>query len=241
MSTSRPTGGTRAWPTTPTTAASATAAPTPTPTFSNTHLAIEALHHSRRLAQDSGQGQQPQLDWEAAIAFVSKCQNHQATNKNPKAGNDGGFVYFPGNSKAGEQENPDGTKTLRSYGSMSYAGLLSMVYAQLDARDPRVLAVKKWLAENYTLDENPGVGQQGLYYYYLTMAKTLTAANIAELQKDDGTKIDWRKDLAERLLQNQAPDGSWVNKNSRWWEADPVLVTSYVVLALEQIHHSLPE
>ena len=39
----------------------------------------------------------------------------------------------------------------------------------------------------------------------------------------------------------QKPNGSWINENSRWWENDDVLVTSYVVMALEQIHYSIPE
>jgi len=217
--------------------------------MSNTYLAIEALKLSRQIAQDDANGKQPELNWEAAIKFISRTQNLKATNAQPNISNDGSMVYFPGNSKAGYQTNPDGTKTLRGYGSMSYAGLLSMIYADLDENDIRVKAVKKWLADNYTVKENPGLatkedpslGQQGLYYYYHAMAKGLAAANIDQLTLKNGKKADWRKDLARELLTHQREDGSWVNANSRWWESDPVLVTAFAVLTLEQIYHSIPE
>ena len=34
------------------------------------------------------------------------------------------------------------------------------------------------------------------------------------------------------LMNRQQPDGSWVNKNARWMEGDPNLVTGYALLAL---------
>ena len=133
---------------------------------------------------------------------------------------------------------------------MSYAGLLSMIYADLTEDDPRVAAVKSWISQHYTVKENPGLGtkedpslgQQGLYYYYQAMAKGLAAANIDQLTLKDGTKADWRLDLGRTLLSNQREDGSWINtKNSRWWESDPVLVSAYAVLTLEQIYYSIPD
>ena len=217
--------------------------------LSNTYLSIEALKLSRHIAQDDASGKQPELNWEAAIQFISRTQNLKETNDLPETGNDGSFNYFPGNSKAGHRTNPDGSKVLRGYGSMSYAALLSMIYAELDENDIRVTAVKDWLSENFTVKENPGLatkedpslGQQGLFYYYHTMAKGLAAANVDTLSAKDGKQIDWRNELSNALLSTQAPDGSWVNKNSRWWESDPVLVTAYAILTLEQIYHSIPK
>lgn len=209
--------------------------------LSNTHQALEALYHTRALATDSGEENVQELDWGAALAFVSRCQNLRATNKTENSGDDGSFVYFPGNSKAGEAvDSKTGRVALRGYGSMSYAGLLSLVYADLDAADPRVKAVSTWINENYTLKENPGLGGQGLFYYYHAMAKSLVAANIAELKGQDGLAIDWRSDLASTVINKQREDGSWINTEaSRWMENDPILVTSYAIMTLQQIHSSL--
>ena len=79
---------------------------------------------------------------------------------------------------AGERKSDDGQVALRSYGSMSYAGLLSFIYAEMDKNDERVMAVRSWLNDNYTVKENPGMGPQGLFYYYHTMAKALSLFRI---------------------------------------------------------------
>jgi squalene-hopene/tetraprenyl-beta-curcumene cyclase len=212
--------------------------------LSNTYLAVEALALSKKIIEDGKHGDQPDLDWDAAATFVSRCQNLEETNDQQWASNDpknkGGFAYSPFESKAGDEKNPEGRTALRSYGSMSYAGLLSFIYAKLSAEDPRVIAVKDWLGKNYTVEENPGMGSQGLYYYFQTMAKALTAANVDQLQLDSGKKADWRTELANKLLSAQREDGSWVNSNGRWMESNPTLVTSYTVLALEQILDSIP-
>ena len=132
-----------------------------------------------------------------------------------------------------------GKTALRSYGSISYAGLLSYIYADLDKDDPRVQAAFAWLEKNYTLAENPGMGAQGLYYYYHTMAKTLASLGVEKLTSSDGRMVDWRHDLALRMINLQDPTGMWVNANGRWWERDPVLVTAYAVITLEIIHRGL--
>jgi squalene-hopene/tetraprenyl-beta-curcumene cyclase len=213
--------------------------------MSNTWLAIEALALSKKIIEDNKHGEQPDLDWDAAVKFLSRQQNLEETNDQTWASSDpknkGGFIYGPGESKAGEDKLPDGRVALRSYGSMSYAGLMSFIYAKVKADDPRVIAVKEWLGKNYTIQENPCMGDQGLFYYYQTMAKALSVANINTLKLADGTEADWRKDLGEKLLSTQTCDGSWLNKNGRWMESNPVLVTAYTILSLEQICDSIPE
>jgi len=210
--------------------------------LSNTHLAMEALFYAKKTLQFK-ESEDLDLDWDAAISFVSKCQNLSSTNQekwvSTQKEDEGGFVYFPGSSMAGERELPDGSIALRSYGSMSYAGLLSFIYAEMDDTDPRLKAVRKWLKENYSITENPGMGPQGLYYYYHTMAKALSLSGIEHILDKNGKKRDWRKELALELLNKQSPEGSWLNENGRWWERDPVLVTSYAILALERVYYSL--
>ena len=209
--------------------------------LSNTYLAIEALAISRRLVEDGKYGTQPDLDWDAAITFISRCQNNKATNDQEFAGDDGGFIYTPGESKAGEEKTEEERTALRSYGSMSYAGLLSFIYAKVSADDPRVIAVKEWLGKNYSIKQNPGMGAEGLYYYYQTMAKALTAAGVDKLKLANGGEADWRDDLGRSLLTRQRENGSWVNDNGRWMESNPILVTAYTVLALEQLCASIPK
>ncbi|MCF6311676.1 MAG: terpene cyclase/mutase family protein [Verrucomicrobiales bacterium] len=216
--------------------------------LSNTHLALEALHYSKQYLSDTSAGAgEFDLDWSAAIEFVEKCQNSEKTMQTLGKENyavdekdRGGFVYFPGDTKAGEKETADGKIALRSYGSMGYAGMLSFIYADMDKQDPRMQAALTWLQENFSIDQNPGLKAQGLYYYYHTMAKALNLYGIDTLTLKDGSKIQWREKLALKLFDEQQRDGSWVNQgSSRWWEDDPVLVTAYAVLALEHIHRGL--
>ena len=85
------------------------------------------------------------------------------------------------------------------------------------------------------------MGAEGLYYYYQTMAKALTAANVDNLKLADGTEVDWRNDLGNKILAAQRENGSWLNDNGRWMESNPVLVTAYTVLSLEQLYDSIPK
>ena len=196
------------------------------PDLSNTQFTIDAL-----LATGNGPDD-PAV--QRALVFISRCQNleteHNTTEwsaKNP----DGGFYYTVaagGSSQAGQ--TPDGG--LRSYGSMTYAGLKSMIYAGVGPEDPRVKAAFDWAKRHYTLDQNPGMGNAGLYYYYHTFAKALHAIGEDIITDDEGQKHDWRRELAEKLAAEQNENGSWTNQNSRWLEGDPNLVTGYALLAL---------
>jgi squalene-hopene/tetraprenyl-beta-curcumene cyclase len=216
----------------PTTAASGTAtAPAPAPAshlhydLSNTSFAIEALHETKQL-KDSPDAKD--LNWKAAIAFLEHCQN--------TAGNKAGWVKTDLKNRGGFVYDPLNKKGLGSYGSMSYAGLLSYIYANVGKDDPRVTAVFDWLSHNYTLDENPGMGQEGLFYYYHTMSKGLSAHGAETLTLADGKKVEWASELALKLINLQESDGSWVNSSGRWWEKDPALVTAYAVRTLEMVH-----
>ena len=121
---------------------------------------------------------------------------------------------------------------LRDYGSMSYAAVLSMCHAKLTRSDPRVKSALDYCSKFWTVDENPGMGNQGLYYYYDILSRALSVAGIVELEQPNGRKINWKNELAAKLLALQKPDGSWVNDNNRFWENDPVLVTSFAILTL---------
>jgi squalene-hopene/tetraprenyl-beta-curcumene cyclase len=196
------------------------------PDLSNTHFLMEALEGAGDKADDEAV--------KRALIFVSRCQNlespHNTTQfaaKDP----DGGFYYTPmgqGSSPAGKTANGG----LRSYGSMSYAGLKSMIFAGLKPDDPRVKAAIKWAQMHYTVAENPGLGDEGLYYYYHLFGKALVALGQDSLVDGQGKSHDWRADLIAELARRQRADGSWANENSRWMEGDPNLVTGYALLTL---------
>ena len=197
------------------------------PDLSNTAFFLEALKSSGVAPEDEAM--------QRALVFISRCQNLESENNTTEFAskvNDGGFYYTPaggGNSQAGNTAEGG----LRSYASMTYAGLKSMIYAGLKEDDPRVKAATSWIRKNYTVTENPGLGQQGVYYYHQTFAKALSAMKVDQFEAADGTKHDWRKELAEHLFQTQAANGSWLNKNDRWMEGDPNLATSYALMALK--------
>jgi len=115
---------------------------------------------------------------------------------------------------------------------MTYAGLKSMIYAGLTPEDKRVKAAFEWIKKNYDLTQNPGQGQNGLYYYYQTFAKALDTLEVAELEVASGAKHDWRAELVAVLAEKQNKDGSWVNDNPRWMENDPILVTGFALMVL---------
>jgi squalene-hopene/tetraprenyl-beta-curcumene cyclase len=197
------------------------------PDLSNTQFFMEAL------LKNGADKDDPAI--QRALIFVSRTQNLESshnTTKFPALNPDGGFYYTPaagGQTKA--ETLPNGG--LRSYASMTYAGLKSFLYAGVDANDPRVKAAYKWAQDHYGLDSNPGVGAQGLYYYYHVFAKALDAVGNDVIVDSSGNEHHWRVDLLNELASRQNKDGSWTNKGSdRWMENDPNLVTAYSLLAL---------
>ena len=199
------------------------------PDLSNTAFLVEALRNAGAAADDEA--------IQRALVFVSRTQNLPGPHNDlphPAKNPDGGFYYTPANggeSMAGT--TPEGG--LRSYASMTYAGLKSMIFAGLDKDDPRVRAALEWLAKHYTFEENPGMGDAGLYYYYHTMAKALDVLGDEVFTDAAGTAHHWRGELAQAVIARQREDGSWVNANARWMENDPNLVTAYALLALAHV------
>lgn len=203
--------------------------------LSNSYMAYEAMRLTQDVEDLRTAGEpKADLDWAAAREFLAQIQNLKGVNTNSwaseDADNEGGFAYSPG--AGASTTNADGKVTLRSYGSMTYAGLLALIYAQVDAQDARVQSAKDWASRHWSLDENPGMGQEGLYYFFNVLTKSLAAAGDDTLALPDGRTVAWREEVVRRLIALQKPDGFWVNENNRWWEADPNLVTAYTLLAL---------
>jgi squalene-hopene/tetraprenyl-beta-curcumene cyclase len=196
------------------------------PDLSNTSFLVDALRAAGNGPDDPAM--------KKALIFVSRCQNLEGPDnttgfaaKNP----DGGFYYTPASGGLSEAGKTSGGG-LRSYGSMTYSGLKSMIFAGVGPDDPRVKAAFTWIQKFYDLKTNPGMGTAGLYYYYHVFGKALDAMGVEQVADAAGAKHDWRRELRNELIRRQQSNGSWVNDNSRWLEGEPSLVTGYALLSL---------
>lgn len=215
------------------------------PDNSNLATMLQGLHDSGLDCNDPA--------FQRAVTFLQRTQMSDELNDMAYAdgSTQGGFIYSTspnnqsvgvGESKAGtiEETMDDGSQVsrLRCYGSMTYSGFKSYLYANLSHDDPRVVTAHDWLRRHYTLDENPGMGMQGYYYYLVTMSRSLNAWGSTTITpiKADGTAgepRDWANDLIDKLASLQKADGSFTNDADRWMEGNSVLVTSYALLALQ--------
>lgn len=187
----------------------------------STEYALRALKESALPSENAA--------WDKALKFLQRTQNNSETNDQKGwPANDGGFVYYPGFT----YHESGGTK---SYGSVTYAGLLSYTYANLKKDDARVKAALKWIRDNYTVDENPGMGQKTVYYYYMVFARALQAVNEPFIVDAKGQRHNWREDLARKLMSLQHPEGYWVNPVKDEWQDNKVLVTAFTLSAIEAI------
>ena len=130
------------------------------PDASNTSYFLDALKAAGEDAESDA--------IQKALVFMSRCQNLPSQHNTAQwaakvsAEDRGGGIYTgvgEGESKSGE--TPEGG--LRSYASMTYAGLKSFLYAGLAKDDIRVKAAMDWISRHYDLKSNPGMGQQGLF------------------------------------------------------------------------------
>lgn len=195
------------------------------PDLSNLQFALEALHE--------GGTPQGAPVFKKAITFLQRVQNRRESNDQAWANegpNDGGFVYT---SQGGTPADEGKSKQQHlSYGSMTYAGLKSYIYAGVSKNDPRAQSAWNWIRAHYTVNEHPGMGSTSLYYYYHTMAKTLDVYGQKIVRDSKGAAHDWAHDLAGAIVAAQKPDGAWFNTNARYWENQPSLVTSYSLITL---------
>ncbi len=198
------------------------------PDLSNTNFSVEAM-----LAAGIDKKDPAILN---ALKFISNCQNlpgeHNKQGWARKASKDdlGGFVYAP---DPDDKQHATPAGGLRSSGGMTYGGLKSFLYAGVSKEDVRVKAAVQWVRKHYTLSENPGLGQSGVYYYYHTFAKAMDALGEDPFTDADGKKHAWRTELFQTLQKRQEKNGGWSNKTDKTFgEADPNIATSFALLAL---------
>jgi squalene-hopene/tetraprenyl-beta-curcumene cyclase len=201
------------------------------PDLSNTQFFLDALVDAGIPKDD------PAL--QKALVFVSRCQNLKGENdKRPWGGkiNDGSFIYSAANGGSTKVIDKPEDGALPGYGSMTYAGIKSMIYCGVPKNDERMKKALAWIEKHYTLDSNPGMpklrSQWGLYYYYHTMAKCLDVMGVDTITDAKGQKHDWRAEITQALAKRQRSDGSWLNEQDHWMEGDPNIVTGYALMAL---------
>jgi squalene-hopene/tetraprenyl-beta-curcumene cyclase len=203
----------------------------------NTYYAVTGMRETQAVEDQRPQGEKRvDIDWNATVKYIEKLQNKPETGED----NAGGFVYNPADGKAGTHTNAQGVVFFRSYGSITYAGLLAMIYAELKLDDPRVVSAIDWTSRHWTLEENPGMGAEGLFFFYSVLTKALSAAQRDMVPLENGTVLNWREQLARKLVSLQKIEadtghGFWINEAGRYWESDPVLVTAYSLVALEML------
>jgi squalene-hopene/tetraprenyl-beta-curcumene cyclase len=192
------------------------------PDLSNLAMALQGL-------KESGEPSDAPV-FQKAIVFLQRVQNRPESNDQawvhdgPK---DGGFTY---DSTGKTQVKGQGEHA--SMGAMTYSGLESYIYCGVSRQDPRAQAAWNWIRGHYTVTEHPGMGDTSLYYYYHAMAKTLDVYGQKVFKDTKGQTHDWAHELAAEIANKQHPDGSWYNANSRYWENQPGLVTSYSLICL---------
>lgn len=181
-----------------------------------------------------------------ARLFIKRCQNFaEGDEKIPK---DGGFMFTPwGNGNKGEAiefkvSEEESIWYWPSYGSATCDGLLSLLALGFSKEDPRVQAALNWVRQNFTVERNPGIQpgtigefDKGVFYYYLfSLASVLDRFEMIELETEKG-KIAWANEIAEKLISLQRVDGGWVNPVGSMREDEPIVATSFALLALNTV------
>ena len=206
------------------------------PDASNTQMFVQAMHDAGVSTDDPA--------YARALVFLRRVQMDDRVNEMAYAegSRQGGFIYatvpnaesldsVPGQSQAGEieEELTDGSvrTRLRAYGSMTYAGFKSLLYADLPPDDQRVLSALGWIEDHFTVDENLGMGQQGRYYGLSAMARALDAWGGEAV-----AGRDWRDAVVRAVAGLQEPDGGMRVVHERWMEGDRDLITAYALIAL---------
>src|SRR5262245_35164397 len=200
--------------------------------LSATFFALDALKAS---------GETDAKMYEAAAIFVRRWQNWPGAEKNqaPFVWShfmDGGFHFIyddPVRNKAGVAHHEP--LIFHSYGSTSADGFQAL--ALCGQQGHRLTDARQWLVKNFTARTHPGAyvkahepNREAVYYYY--------AASVARAFRDQKLELpddrDWSAELSYELATRQKKDGSWANPVEAVRENEPLVATSYAVLALSR-------
>lgn len=194
--------------------------------ISNLSIALEAL--SEHIPKNSP-------IYKNALTYISLCQQSQNNpfNSNPATG---GFSYSP--NKNYNQNYLSYHQTKSTHGSITFSGINSLLFCHVQDHDTRLQETLKWLQNNFEVEQNPGMGQIAIYYYFYNVAKALEALGVQKIQHISGQNLDWKRELASELLFRQHQNGSWENTEIKYMENNPILATAYALNSLNIIYKS---
>ena len=152
---------------------------------------------------------------------------------------DGGFHFHPKKDHAGNKAEWVDDKSLmpQSYGTPTVDGMRAL--RSLELPETEVQKCVGWLEKNGLAHNNfvPGFSDQqngdaswgqGLLYYYfmsLSLERQYLSAKLAK---------HYKKSTIDLLVTRQKKDGRWENSSARMREDDPLIATSFAVIALSQ-------
>ena len=182
-----------------------------------------------------GEGSLPADVQEAALRFLSRCQHRNAPA--PLAG---GFSYTPyaddPHNRAGAFAAPSGSEAPRPYLPPSCDGWLALAACGVAPEaDTRNAALVYLIETTLTLPEQPGAStpeqrrQQGLLYY-----RAAAWAGVWQASRDPRL-ASGRAALVQALASRQERDGAWRNPEPSMREDDPLIATSFALLALSRL------
>jgi hypothetical protein len=169
-----------------------------------------------------------------AKQFLERCQNFSTADQASPL-DDGGFFFIPNDpvrNKAGIARKDGGGRTrYASYGSATADGIRALKACGVPESDPRLQAARRWLEGSFRANSHPGayavdreVNREAVYYYY--------AFSVSRALRNEGDDRRRREELAEALIDRQGAEGSWVNSVVAVREDDPLVATTFAVLAL---------
>jgi len=215
------------------------------PNLSATVFALEGL-----LAGDR-EGRSIRAARQAAVVFVSRCQNlrqpESAQKLQSSSGdtkfNDGGFHFMlddPVRNKPGAA-GIDGRGETRfvSYGSATADGLRALLLCGIERTEPRVIAARRWLLAHFEDGAHPGSypsDRSSLkpsldYYYAASVARALQAAPVPD--DEPLGRGEWARRLSRLLISRQRDDGSWSNAAVDVREDDTLVATPLALRSLQ--------
>lgn len=166
--------------------------------------------------------------------WLERCHNFDS---------DGGFFFHPqrghDGNKAGWELNdqvPDRNKPC-SYGSATADGIRGMLacgqfLGNSENRD-RLRAALRWISDHRDIERVPGLKDRGegswseglKFYYWQSLAAVLPSLPVE-------ARMNMARHIRETLATCQSPDGFWQNDNGRMREDDPLIATSFALIAL---------